>query len=463
MKKDLNIRANIPSIRNVLLIFLCFLLTSTSWLAWEYHLMTQVSSRVSDICTMVIGYLLQAAGIGIFAVMSRCRRTYLREIFIVALVVHIVCMFPAILSPYTASTLIFGFMMNLACGVIAGYYLYELSTQTEGRYRATSFAIGYGLSILSSWLLSLLKDGTIYYSGKVIIIAAVLTVVILINVLQEKKQERQKKQAAENPADHKGTAPYGNNRFLLLLSAVAILFSVVNSAGFAFPSADLKGNVNVEYSRLIYAAGLICAGFINDKSRKSGAICALAALVIPFIILALRGEALSVIIFWALSYFTFGFYSVFRIILFSDTAVSSGCMWLAGFGLMLGRVGDAVGEMICLLSSDNPVIMVVVTAVLFAAAVAVFFKAFSGLYLPEAVREQTEKEIFERFSQEHDLSARERDMLHLILMDKTVNEIAEALFISENTVKYHVKNILQKTGCRTRKDLIIMYAERRKA
>ena len=30
MKKDLNIRANIPSIRNVLLIFLCFLLTSTS-------------------------------------------------------------------------------------------------------------------------------------------------------------------------------------------------------------------------------------------------------------------------------------------------------------------------------------------------------------------------------------------------------------------------------------------------
>lgn len=74
MKKDLNIRANIPSIRNVLLIFLCFLLTSTSWLACEYHLLTQVSSRISDICTMVIGYLLQAAGIGVFAVMSRCRR-----------------------------------------------------------------------------------------------------------------------------------------------------------------------------------------------------------------------------------------------------------------------------------------------------------------------------------------------------------------------------------------------------
>ena len=52
---------------STLLICLCFLLTSTGWLAWEYHLMDQVSADVSDICTMVTGYLLQAAGIGSFA------------------------------------------------------------------------------------------------------------------------------------------------------------------------------------------------------------------------------------------------------------------------------------------------------------------------------------------------------------------------------------------------------------
>ena len=50
-------------------------------------------------------------------------------------------------------------------------------------------------------------------------------------------------------------------------------------------------------------------------------------------------------------------------------------------------------------------------------------------------------------------------MLRLILLDKTVHEIADELTISDNTVKYHVKNILQKTGCRTRKILIDSYRE----
>ena len=48
-------------------------------------------------------------------------------------------------------------------------------------------------------------------------------------------------------------------------------------------------------------------------------------------------------------------------------------------------------------------------------------------------------------------------MLMLILDGKTNGEIADQLFISENTVKFHVKNILQKTGCRNRNDLVAAY------
>lgn len=47
---------------------------------------------------------------------------------------------------------------------------------------------------------------------------------------------------------------------------------------------------------------------------------ALTALIIPFVILALKGGSISVILFWVLSYFAFGFYAVYRIILFSDIA-----------------------------------------------------------------------------------------------------------------------------------------------
>ena len=41
----------------------------------------------------------------------------------------------------------------------------------------------------------------------------------------------------------------------------------------------------------------------------------------------------------------------------------------------------------------------------------------------------------------------------MIIDDHTNGEIAAGLYISENTVKYHVRNMLQKTGCRNRVEL----------
>ncbi|MBQ8305314.1 MAG: hypothetical protein IJX90_03750 [Blautia sp.] len=199
------------------------------------------------------------------------------------------------------------------------------------------------------------------------------------------------------------------------------------------------------------------AGFVTDKSRKYGAVAALTALMIPFIILALRGETVSAVIFWALSYFTFGFYSVYRIILFSDIAAEKDLLFLSGFGLLLGRVGDAAGEAICISLGNRLLILVCVTAVLFAVTVAVFFKVYHRLYMPEARKEQSEKEKFYQYAMQHDLSARERDMLRLLLEEKSNAEIADALCISENTVKFHIRNLLQKTGCRNRNDLLASY------
>ena len=121
----------------------------------------------------------------------------------------------------------------------------------------------------------------------------------------------------------------------------------------------------MELFRLVYAVGLMIAGFVTDKNRKYGAVCALTALVIPFIILSLRGTSVSAAVLWILGYFSFGFYAVYRIILFSDVASEKNLMYLSGFGLLFGRLGDALGEGICLSLEGYVTVFVSLAALLF--------------------------------------------------------------------------------------------------
>ena len=53
----------------------------------------------------------------------------------------------------------------------------------------------------------------------------------------------------------------------------------------------------------------------------------------------------------------------------------------------------------------------------------------------------------------HDLSERELDVLRELITGDSNAEIAQRLGIAPSTVKYHVQNMLQKTGMRTRTEL----------
>ena len=436
------------AMRSAVLICLCFLLTSIGWLSWEYHLMHQVSPRTSDICTMIAGYLLQAAGIGLFALLLRRRPQAARPCFYAALALHLVLMAPAVLSPYAAGTLIFGLLMNLFCGVIAGYYLYDLAENAEGPHKAAAFGVGYGAAILVQWILSLVLP-SLYFSGYVLIFCLALTGIAFFTARAGKE--------AGGAAEREKAAGLVSPGLLRPVCLLVLLFSVVNGSGFAFPSADLGGTVNVELFRLIYAAGLIMAGAAADRNRKYGAMCALIALLLPFVILALRGQKTASAIFWGLSYFAFGFYAVYRIVVFSDLAAEKKAAWLSGFGLMIGRVGDAIGEALCLALERQVIGLICLSAALFAVTILVFFRVYHLLYVPEYRQEQSEKDRFFAFAAQHDLSAREREIMTLLLEGKTNKEIGDSLFISENTVKFHVRNLLQKTGCRNRNELVMSY------
>ncbi|TRX66169.1 response regulator transcription factor [Carboxylicivirga sp. M1479] len=59
------------------------------------------------------------------------------------------------------------------------------------------------------------------------------------------------------------------------------------------------------------------------------------------------------------------------------------------------------------------------------------------------------------------LTKRENEILHLICKEKSNQEIADELFISNRTVEAHKRNLLDKTGCKNIAGLVLFAVERK--
>lgn len=452
------------NLRCFLLVFLCFFLTSSGYLSWLYHLMTFVSPKAADLLTMGGGYAMQAAGLGLAAwfLLRRQSSFHFRHLFILFTVLYTVCLIPSLLSRSGAGTIVFGLIMNFFCGLLAAFYLHILTFDTDGEFRAVLFGFSYAAATIAGWFLSLPGDRRFLQSQQVLFVyfalASALIILVLIRIPVSADIP------ADNTADgHKMPVRDASPSFSamqhlpFLAGATIVIFSLVKNIGFGFPTADLYSGISLETSRVFYAFGLCIAGCITEKNRKYGAICTIAAMVTPFLILSLSGEPVPQTIFWALDYFVYAFFSVYRILLFSDIAKARRILYCAGLGLFFGRIGDAAGLSISTLLAGHVTLLVILAALLFVAAIFLFFRLYQNLYMPVPDPPPSEQELFARFSAHYALSAREQEVLQLLLDRKTSSEIAETLFISDRTVKFHIHNLLTKTGCRNRTDLLKKY------
>ena len=242
---------------------------------------------------------------------------------------------------------------------------------------------------------------------------------------------------------------------IALAGLTVVLVSLTRGIGFYFPMADISKGISLEFSRAFYAIGLILAGIVGDRSRKYGAVSCLAALAFPFAMIALSGEVGISIVLWIIGYCLFGFLAVFRVVLFSDIArTKENLLYIAGFGLMFGRIGDAAGNLTGIILNNKLIPLVTVSSICFAVTFIVFFLLYNKLYMPVPRALPTQEERLNAFIQKYELSLRENEVLNLIIEGDSNGEISEKLFISENTVKFHVRNILKKTRCSNRTELI---------
>ena len=438
-------------IKAVFIVFLLFFLTSTGYIAWLYRLMNFLDADKVDLITMGLAYFLQAVGILIFSLITRRKRSFAgARSFAIIMVFYLLSIVPAVLGQNLLLVISGGLVSNLICGLLAAFYLHYLTTHADNNLRATCFGAGYELSAVFTWLFSFVFGDEVYSSLYILLLCLILGAISVTIVITDKTEEKEFIQL--NTSDDKVT----RNRIILAMVVVALI-SLVDYVGFTFTSADIGNGVVLELTRVIYAAGLLIAGIINDRSRKLGGVITIMMLIIPFVILALKGVQASATTLWILAYFAMGFFAVYRVIILSDMAIDLGLIYIAGFGLMTGRIGESAGVVISGAAAGNKTVLIILSAFLYIITIPVFYKMYTLIYGGNSEEERKKHVRFWDFSSRYDLTSREQEVLKLILEDKTNNEIIDQLVVSESTVKFHIHNILKKTGCKNRNELRSKY------
>lgn len=440
------------------LIGLTFLWTGCCYLTWFYHLAEFYSPVKVDMLTEVIGYIFQAAGLLIFALFEKRNafRERSRISFTLVSLAGFMLSLLAAFSPTGPVSLIFGYAMNVVFGMIAGLYLSMLSEFAAASSSGIIFGGGYGFGSIISYLLSLIGGSNFLHDPRVFIAYAVifaLTIPLSASIIRDNTAEQSTPALPAETSEHSGRVMLS---YIFIPALTVFLLSCVKGGGFYFPAADLGDhNVSLELSRSFYAAGLIAAGLINDRRRPAGAILCVAALVFPFFTMIAGAHNGINYILWILGYVFFGFYAVYRVLLFIDISQTGKKLaWLASAGLLFGRLGDAAGAAFGMMLEDQPMLLITVMAALFVLCIFLFFQLYHTMYMQPA---PATPDYVLQFASRYGLSQRETDLMRLILEGKTNKEIAEHLYISENTVKFHVRNLLHKTGCTKRKELLSLF------
>ena len=119
-------------------------------------------------------------------------------------------------------------------------------------------------------------------------------------------------------------------------------------------------------------------------------------------------------------------------------------------GLYIGKYISAWS--IGIVDSTAPIVFIIGVV----SFVYIFREDFSPLYY--SVRSENnndqETDLLEITAIQHKLTDRELDVMRLVYEGKNNPEIADALFISRNTVKKHLQNIYEKTGVNSRMELV---------
>jgi DNA-binding CsgD family transcriptional regulator/MFS family permease len=434
----------------ILLIGLGFLWTGTAYIAQAYRLLSIFDGGTVNLITCGIYYVCQAVGIGVVSLFFFKRPVLAggKMFPLCTTAFAVVCTAVSLYSFSLSVIVVFGALLNVGIGVLSGCYLTRLATDITQQRRGLVFGCAYALGSIGTWLISLPMGGRfLWHSGSFYAIAALaaLTLPLIMRLSPPTVQCEPGKRLSKRL----------NHKLIVLAGAVLFLLSMGNTLGFAFPLKGAADSVYIEFTRIFYGIGLVVAGYVSDKNRRYGAICCLAAFAFPFGALALGSHMAGETAMWMLAYLFLGFWSVYRILVFSDLSGKANIPALAVLGLLFGRIGEAAGTLGTLLFAGTP--LIVITGAVFVLVTVLFFMLYQRFYTTVATPEELEEKRFAEYSAHFGFSVREQEIFTLIIRGMSNAEIAGTLYITESTVKFHIGNIFKKSGFARRSELITDY------
>lgn len=351
-------------------------------------------------------------------------------------------------------------------GVLLGSQFRCITSMLPQKYYGRAFGFAYAAGSLGTTLLALTFGGSspVGYAAILIYVP-----IVLLNIaLTLFKDKLPKETTQSSPPEHADRftpaveTPVGKN---LIPMSVGIFFVI----GFLSAISGLMqhtymhiGNqIGTEYVRVFYAVGLIPAGFLMDYSRRMGAISAVAANGLSFLLVLLfmtPGRSFEAV---ALSYFLSGFLNVFQVAISMDIAKKvQGLFYFSVFGFLFNRLGEVLGSLPYNYIEFDLLRETVLVSVFFVILLLMFFPFLKKLYEPvshahEALLPwQTLDELISDFG----ITEREAEALRLLLMNKNTSEIAEAMYITEGTVYKYISSMITKTNSKTRIDMIAKFS-----
>lgn len=364
------------------------------------------------------------------------------------------------------STLLSGLTLFLALGFLGSmvHYLF-FRLVADWACLARLVGLSYGLGILLQFLNNNLTS--LQTREAWVLSAAMLGLLAMLPKAEKLSCAAAAEEVSPQKASRRQVA--SGALLALLIVLMACIFSTLDNAVTLRHGADADIG---QWPRLLLAASGLAAGFLFDiQKRKFMTVmmyCVMLTSVICVVVLKLGGSFLIGLLVF---YFSAGFFAVFFTTCFLDFArlMPTPAVW-TGMGRAMNNVSAALltnGSVALLVSDSSGLVAIVLTLGLFAAISVVISLYTAWMTAPpdtppkEPPAAPDPEEAFRLLSDTLDLTPREAEVFDkLVRSEESIQEIADAMYLSRRTCQRHIASIYEKAGVKSRLGLYQLYIEK---